>query len=432
MPCSHVCFLFEVFINLSINYYKKLLILIRIIMSNFIIKKTTIDMMRHTMASRIFTSESVTEGHPDKICDQVSDAILDAMIRDDPASRVAVETLVTTGSVIVAGEVTTKTYIDIQKVVRETLREIGYTNPEYGMDCQDCGVLTSIHSQSPDIAVGVDGKDSHEQGAGDQGMMFGYACNETAQLMPLPITLAHAITMRLSEARKKGEIKWLRPDGKSQVSVEYIDGKPVRVAAVVVAAQHNPDVSKETIRQEIIEKVVKTACGKWVDEKTQYFVNGTGIFVTGGPEGDTGVTGRKIIVDTYGGMGRHGGGCFSGKDPSKVDRSAAYMARYIAKNIVASGLAERCEIQLSYCIGVARPTSVYVDTFGTGKLPDEKIEKIAEKVFGLKPAEIIKSLDLLRPIYRKTASYGHFGRELPEFAWERKDKAEEIRKLAGI
>jgi len=831
------------------------------------------------MAAKIFSSESVTEGHPDKICDAVSDAILDAMLKDDPKSRVAVETLVTTGSVIVAGEVTTKTYVDVQRVVRETLREIGYTNPEYGIDCQDCGVLTAIHSQSQDIAVGVDSSATHEQGAGDQGMMFGYACDETPQLMPLPITLAHAITMRLTEARKKGEIKWLRPDGKSQVSVEYVDGLPKRVAAVVVAAQHNPEVDRETIKREIIEKVVKVACGKWLDEKTQYFVNGTGVFITGGPEGDTGVTGRKIIVDTYGGMGRHGGGCFcvgggsivntenglapiselsslpagtsiktdisptplgewidngemevleietedgyslegtlnqsirvidahgnyvwrradelqvgdcvaiqrknrlfgqgkemdfafrhkpgtnrkntfsfperltegysylmgllvgdgrcttrdgaqvcvcekemeenvqalfrrlfgrdgkifghwaffcgvelrayleklglgycrswqkrvpesvftapkpvvaaflrglmdtdgtvgtsgrgksacikltttsrelatgvqqlllnfaivshiqpvkttgkvahignrpvistkplyhlrikgsdsisayrkeigfglsrkakileaansdswhsrltipyqherlkrlwakldsrnrqkdiasvgrilrdpgskgtkeltygkltefldayegtlagdcdfeylrtyhvmahyyarvksikpkrahvydfnvpgahtftangfvchnSGKDPSKVDRSAAYMARYIAKNIVAAGLAKRCEIQLSYCIGVAKPTSVYVDTFGTGKISDEKIAEIVEKVFGLKPAEIIKALDLLRPIYKKTASYGHFGRELPEFTWERTDKKGKLRKLAGI
>ncbi|MCX6770067.1 MAG: methionine adenosyltransferase [Candidatus Micrarchaeota archaeon] len=383
------------------------------------------------MATKIFTSESVTEGHPDKICDQVSDAILDAILKDDPAGRVAVETLVTTGTVIVAGEVTTKTYVDVQKIVRDTLNGIGYSNPEFGIDCQDCGVLTSIHSQSHDIAVGVDAK-GHEQGAGDQGMMFGYACDETPQLMPLPIMLAHAIAKGLSDARKGGRIKWLRPDGKSQVSVEYVDGVPKRVATVVVAAQHEPGIAKEKIQQEIIEQVIKPACGKWLDEKTLYFVNGTGIFTVGGPEGDTGVTGRKIIVDTYGGMGRHGGGCFSGKDPSKVDRSGAYMARYIAKNVVASGLAKRCEVQISYCIGIAKPTSVYVDTFGTGKIPDEKIEALVEKNFGLKPAEIIAHLKLLRPIYKKTAAYGHFGREEPEFIWEKMDKAAELKKQAGI
>ncbi|MCX6770554.1 MAG: methionine adenosyltransferase [Candidatus Micrarchaeota archaeon] len=383
------------------------------------------------MATKIFSSESVTEGHPDKICDAISDAILDAMLKDDPKSRVAIETLVTTGSVHVAGEVTTKTYVDIQKLVRETVRDIGYTNPEFGMDYQDCGVWTSIHAQSHDIAVGVDtGK--HEQGAGDQGMMFGYACDETPQLMPLPIMLAHAITQRLSEVRKKKVLPWVRPDGKSQVSVEYADGVPKRVVTVVVAAQHDPGVPHERIRKEIIEQVIKPACGKWLDAKTQYFVNGTGIFVTGGPEGDTGVTGRKIIVDTYGGMGRHGGGCFSGKDPSKVDRSAAYMARYIAKNVVAAGLAHRCEVQISYCIGIAKPTSVFVDTFGTGKIADEKIEALVEANFPLKPADIIRHLDLLRPIYKKTAAYGHFGREEPEFTWERTDKAQELKKLAGI
>ncbi|MFA6214712.1 MAG: methionine adenosyltransferase [Candidatus Micrarchaeia archaeon] len=383
------------------------------------------------MATKIFSSESVTEGHPDKICDQISDAILDAMLRDDPKSRVAVETLVTTGSVHVAGEVTTKTYVDIQKLVRETVRDIGYTNPEYGMDYQDCGVWTSIHAQSHDIAVGVDAE-KHEQGAGDQGMMFGYACDETPELMPLPIMLAHAITRKLSEVRKSKTLPWVRPDGKSQVSVEYDGNEPKRVATVVVAAQHDPDVLREKIVSEIIEKVIKPACGKWVDGKTQYFVNGTGVFVTGGPEGDTGVTGRKIIVDTYGGMGRHGGGCFSGKDPSKVDRSAAYMARYIAKNVVAAGLARRCEVQISYCIGIAKPTSVYVDTFGTGKVPDEKIAQLVEGIFPLKPAGIIAHLDLLRPIYKKTAAYGHFGREEPEFTWERTDKAAELKKKAGI
>ena len=383
------------------------------------------------MVTKIFSSESVTEGHPDKICDQVSDAILDAILKEDPKGRVAIETLVTTGTVIVAGEVTTKTYVDVQKVVRETLQGIGYTNPEYGMDSKDCGVLTSIHEQSPNIAVGVDEKKEHEQGAGDQGMMFGYACSETPQLMPLPIMLAHAVARGLAEARKSKKLAWLRPDGKSQVSVEYVDSVPKRVATVVVAAQHDPSVPEETVKKEVIEKVVKPACGKWLDAKTNYFVNGTGIFVVGGPEGDTGVTGRKIIVDTYGGMGRHGGGCFSGKDPSKVDRSAAYMARYIAKNVVASGLASRCEVQISYCIGVAKPTSVYVDTFGTGTMPDDKIELAVEKVFPLKPAEIIAHLNLLRPIYKKTAAYGHFGREEPEFTWEKTDKAAELKKAAG-
>ena len=388
--------------------------------------------LRDNMATKIFSSESVTEGHPDKICDQISDAVLDAILKEDPKGRVAIETLVTTGTVIVAGEVTTKTYVDVQKVVRETLQGIGYTNPEYGMDSKDCGVLTSIHEQSPDISVGVDEKKEHEQGAGDQGMMFGYACDETPQLMPLPIMLAHAITRNLSEARKTKLLAWLRPDGKSQVSVEYVDGVPKRVATVVVAAQHDPSVPEETVRKEVIDRVVKPACGRWLDAKTNYFVNGTGVFIIGGPEGDTGVTGRKIIVDTYGGMGRHGGGCFSGKDPSKVDRSAAYMARYIAKNVVAANLASRCEVQISYCIGVAKPTSVYVDTFGTGRVPEDRIEQAVEKVFPLKPAQIIAHLNLLRPIYKKTAAYGHFGREEPEFTWERTDKAAELRKQTGI
>ena len=383
------------------------------------------------MASKIFSSESVTEGHPDKICDAVSDSILDAILSKDPRGRVAIETLVTTGTVIVAGEVTTNTYVDVQKTVRDTLRDIGYTNPEYGLDSKDCGVLTAIHEQSHDISVGVDA-DKHEQGAGDQGMMFGYACDETPQLMPLPIMLAHAITRRLSEVRKKKILPWVRPDGKSQVSVEYLDGVPKRVVTVVVAAQHDEGVPREKIEKEIIEQVVKPACGKWLTGETKYFVNGTGIFIIGGPEGDTGVTGRKIIVDTYGGMGRHGGGCFSGKDPSKVDRSGAYMARYIAKNVVASGLARRCEVQISYCIGIAKPTSVYVDTFGTGSVPDDKIEELVEKNFGLKPAQIIEHLNLLRPIYRKTSAYGHFGREEPEFTWERTDKAAELKRQAGI
>lgn len=379
----------------------------------------------------VFTCESVTEGHPDKICDQISDAILDAIIAKDPKGRVAVETMVSTGTVIVSGEVTTSTYVDVQDIVRGVLKEIGYTNPEYGIDCQDCGVLTSIHKQSHDISIGVDDKD-HEQGAGDQGMMFGFACNETKQLMPLPLVLAHGITKGLAKTRKTGAIKWLRPDGKSQISVEYINGKPVRVTSVVVAAQHDPDVKKATIEREIKEKIIKPVCGKWLDKNTKYFINGTGIFVTGGPEGDTGVTGRKIIVDTYGGMGRHGGGAFSGKDPSKVDRSGAYMARYIAKNVVAAGLASKCEVQLSYCIGVAKPTSVYIDTFGTGKISNSKISKLVEINFKLKPAEIISELNLLRPIYKKTAAYGHFGRNDKNFTWEKTDKAEILRKEAKI
>jgi len=400
--------------------------------SIFIINRQPHKPSRDNMATKIFSSESVTEGHPDKICDAVSDAILDAILGKDPKGRVAIETLVTTGTVIVAGEVTTSTYVDVQKTVRETLRDIGYTNPEYGLDSKDCGVLTAIHEQSPDISVGVDEKKEHEQGAGDQGMMFGYACDETPQLMPLPIMLAHAITKRLAEVRKKKVLPWVRPDGKSQVSVEYVDGVPTRVMTVVVAAQHDPDVAHDKIQKEIIEQVVKPACGKWLTPDTKYFVNGTGIFVVGGPEGDTGVTGRKIIVDTYGGMGRHGGGCFSGKDPSKVDRSGAYMARYIAKNVVAAGLARRCEVQISYCIGIAKPTSVYVDTFGTGKLPDEKIAELVEKIFPLKPAGIISHLQLLRPIYRKTSAYGHFGREEPEFTWEKTDKAGELKGQAGL
>jgi S-adenosylmethionine synthetase len=385
------------------------------------------------MASRhMFTSESVTEGHPDKICDQVSDAVLDAIFEKDPKSRVAIECLTTTGMMIVAGEVTTDCYVDIPKVVRNTLKDIGYTNPEFGLDCNDCGVLTAIHEQSRNIAVGVDEGGNHEQGAGDQGMMFGYACDETPQLMPLPIMLAHGLTKKLSEVRKKGVLRWVRPDGKSQVTVEYEDDVPKRVDAVVIAVHHSPEVNQAQIKSEIMEHVVKPICGKWMDEKTRLFVNETGIFVVGGPEADTGVTGRKIIVDTYGGMGRHGGGAFSGKDPSKVDRSGAYMARYVAKNIVAGGLAKRCEVQISYSIGVAKPVSVYVNTFGTGKIADEKIAALAEAQFGLKPKEIIDTLNLLRPIYRKTAAYGHFGREEPEFTWEKTDKAAVLKKEAGI
>lgn len=377
--------------------------------------------------SYTFTSESVTEGHPDKICDQISDAILDALLKDDPNSRVGVECFTTTGLVVVGGEVTTNAYADVQGIVRKTLQDIGYTNPEFGLDCFDCGVLTSIHEQSQNIAVGVDEDANHEQGAGDQGLMFGFACTETDELMPLPISLAHKLTMKLTDVRRKKILPWVRPDGKSQVTVEYVDGKPKRVRAVVIAVHHNPETPRDQIVSEITEQVIRPVCGKWMDEETKIFVNETGVFVVGGPEADTGLTGRKIIVDTYGGYARHGGGCFSGKDPSKVDRSATYMARYIAKNVVAAGLAERCEIQLSYSIGVAKPVSVYVTTFGTGRLSEEKISEIVEKHFPLTPKEIIEHLKLKRPIYRKTAAYGHFGRNDPDFTWEKTDKVEELR-----
>ncbi len=379
-----------------------------------------------------FTSEAVTEGHPDKICDQVSDAILDELIKQDPSSRVAIECLTTTGLIVAAGEVTTKGYADIQGIVRRTLKEIGYVNPEYGLDSADCGVLVSIHEQSKNIAVGVDRSEKHEQGAGDQGMMFGFACDETPELMPLPISLAQKLAMRLSEVRKKKALAWVRPDGKTQVTVEYLDGSPRRIDAIVIAVHHNPEVTPEQIRKDIIEQVIRPVCGKYLDEKTRIFVNSTGIFVVGGPEADSGVTGRKIIADTYGGMGRHGGGGFSGKDPSKVDRSGAYMARYVAKNIVAAGLATRCEVQVAYTIGVAQPVSVFVNTFGTGRTEDERIEEAVKAVFSFKPADIIRNLNLLRPIYRKTAAYGHFGREDPDFTWERTDKTDELRKAVGI
>lgn len=366
------------------------------------------------------------------MCDQISDAILDAMLKDDPNARVAVESATKTGLILVFGEVTTKTYVDVQSIVRKTIREIGYNRPEYGFDADACSVLISLSEQSGDIAMGVDEKTEKEQGAGDQGMMFGYATNETPEFMPLPITMAHKLTQKLAQARKSNEITWLRPDGKSQVTVEYHEGKPVRIDAVVISTQHSPDVSQETIRKEVTEKIIKPVCGKWLDEKTRYFINPTGRFVIGGPVGDSGLTGRKIIVDSYGGVGSHGGGAFSGKDPSKVDRSAAYMARYIAKNIVAAGLAEKCELQVSYAIGIADPISIMVNTFGTNKVPEEKIIELVKEHFPLKPAKIIQHLNLKRPIFRKTAAYGHFGRNEPEFTWEKTDKAEELRKAAGI
>jgi S-adenosylmethionine synthetase len=377
-----------------------------------------------------FTSESVTEGHPDKICDQISDAILDDLISQDPDSRTAIEALTTTGTVHVAGEVTTDGYADVQQIVRRTLREIGYTDPRYGIDCEDAGVWVAIHAQSRDIARGVSKAETKAQGAGDQGMMFGFACNETPELMPLPIMLAHRLAAKLAEVRRHLASHALGPDGKSQVTVEYVDGKPARLEAVVIAQQHIADVSERDLRKLIMEKVVKPVCGKFLDKKTKVFINATGRFVIGGPEGDTGVTGRKIIVDTYGGMGRHGGGSFSGKDPSKVDRSAAYACRYIAKNVVAAGLADRCEVQLSYAIGVPDPMAVFIDTFGTGRVPDSAIAALVRKHFPLRPSDIIEHLKLKRPIYKKTAAYGHFGRNDPDFTWEKTDKAAALKKDA--
>ena len=376
----------------------------------------------------LFTSESVTEGHPDKLADQISDGILDAILAQDPMGRVACETMVTTGVAIVAGEITTKCYVDYPAIVRETVKEIGYTDASYGFDYKTCAVMCSVDTQSPDIAMGVD-----TGGAGDQGLMFGYATNESPELMPMPILLAHKLTKRLADARRAGVPNFLRPDGKSQVSVEYDGAKPVRVDTVVISTQHSPDVNTAQLREEVIEHIIKpTLPQHLLDANTKYHINPTGRFVVGGPQGDCGLTGRKIIVDTYGGMGRHGGGAFSGKDPTKVDRSACYMARYIAKNVVAAGIADRVEIQLAYAIGVADPVSVLVDTFGTGKISGDKISDLIRENFQLTPRGIIESLNLRRPIYKKTASYGHFGRAEPEFTWEQTDKAAKLKQQAGI
>lgn len=386
-----------------------------------------------SMTRFLFTSESVAEGHPDKVADQISDAVLDAIIEQDKAARVACETYLTTGLALVGGEITTSCYVNIPDIVRQTVKEIGYNNSAMGFDWETCAVITAIDEQSPDIAMGVNETEDHEQGAGDQGLMFGYACNETPEYMPMPIMYAHRLVGRLAEVRKKNILNFLRPDGKSQVTIEYIEHKPIRVEAVVIAAQHIPDVSIETVREGIKEEVIKKVIpSHMMDDKTKIFINSTGRFVIGGPKGDCGMTGRKIIVDTYGGVGSHGGGAFSGKDPSKVDRSGSYMARYIAKNLVAAGLADRLEIQIAYTIGVARPVSVMIDTQGTSKISPDRIAEIVNELFDLRPRKIIEKLDLLRPIYKKTACGGHFGRSEPEFYWERLDMVDEIRKKAGI
>ena len=383
----------------------------------------------------LFSSESVAEGHPDKVADKISDGVLDAIMAEDKQCRVACETLVTTGVAIIAGEITTTCWVDMPQIVRDTIREIGYNNSGIGFDWETCAVLASIDKQSPDISQGVTAGEGlfEEQGAGDQGIMFGYACSETPVLMPMPIYYAHRVTRKLAEARKSGALDFLRPDGKAQVTVEYENGTPRRVHTVVVAAQHIPQVKYDTIREGILEEVVRKAIPEdMLDNQTKYFINATGRFVIGGPMGDCGLTGRKIIVDTYGGQGSHGGGCFSGKDPSKVDRSGSYMARYVAKNIVAAGLAEKCEVQVAYCIGVAEPVSLMVDTFGTGKISPDRIAEIVRETFSFKPAEMIKHLRLLRPIYKKTACYGHFGRNDPDFTWEHTDKVDDLRGKAGI
>ncbi len=375
----------------------------------------------------------MAEGHPDKVCDQISDSVLDSIIKDDPEARVACETMAGMGFIVVTGEITTKTYVDVQKVVRGVLKEVGYVKPEYGFDYQSVGVLTAIHEQSPDIALGVNAKkDRKDVGAGDQGMMSGYATKETPQLMPLPIMLAHSLAMKLAEVRKKGVLQYLRPDGKTQVTVEYHKDRPVRVDSVVVAAQHDPDIQLDALREDIKREVIEPVCRSYLDKDTKYYLNNTGRFVLGGPVADAGCTGRKIIADTYGGMGSHGGGAFSGKDPTKVDKSGAYYARYVAKNIVAAGLADRCEIQISYVIGGRDPLSVFIDCFGTNKVPSEKIYSLVMKHFDFRPGSILEELNLRRPIYRKTSVYGHFGREEPEFTWERTDKAALLKKEAGV